>query len=146
MKVSHTEVIAAPVSEVFAAFEDPDVIASWQDNMLEFEMLKGSFTRKGGVAHMKVRQTGMTNDLTVSVLERNARKFYVKYGYEGAQAPFEIANSFVDLGDGSTEWTAEMDVKLSLLTKALGPVLKPIASELVKANGRAFRAWCEAEL
>ncbi len=146
MKVAHTEVIAAPVAEVFAAFEDPEVIAAWQENLLEFEMVKGSFTRKGGVARMKARQVGMTSDLTVTVLERDARKRFVKYGYEGAQAPFEIANSFVDLGDGSTEWTAEMDVKLSLLTKALGPVLKPIASELVKGNGRSFRAWCEAEL
>lgn len=146
MKVSHTEVIDAPVAEVFAAFEDPEVIDAWQDNLLEFEMVKGSFDRKGGIAHMKVRQTGMTNDLTVTVLDRNAKKFFVKYGYEGAQAPFEIANSFVDAGDGTTEWTAEMDVKLSLLTKALGPVLKPLASELVKNNGKHFRAWCEAEL
>lgn len=146
MKVEHVEIINAPVKAVFKAFEDPEVIAAWQDNLLEFEVVKGSFRRKGGVVRMKARQVGLTSDLTVTVLERDARKFKVKYGYEGAQAPFEIANSFVKTGDGGTEWTAVLDLKLNLLTRALGPVLKPLASELVKNNGKNFRAWCEAEL
>lgn len=146
MKVQHTEVIAAPVAEVFPAFEDPEVIAAWQDNLLEFELVKGSFQRKGGIARMKVKQVGMTNDLTVTVLDRDAKKYKVRYGYEGAQAPFTISNSFVDLGDGTTEWTAVLEAKLPLLARALEIALKPLAGELVKNNGKHFRAWCEAEL
>lgn len=146
MKAEHTEVIDRPIGDVFKAFEDPDVIAAWQDNLLEFEMLEGSFTKKGGVARMKARQVGMTNEMTVTVLDRDAKRHRVTYGYEGAQAPFEIANTFKDLGDGRTEWTAVLEAKLSLLTRALAPVLKPLASELVKNNGRNFRTWCEAEL
>lgn len=146
MKVQHTEVIEGQVSEIFKAFEDPEVIAAWQDNMLEFEMLKGSFQKKGGVARMKVKQVGMTNDVTVTVTERDARKHMVKYHYEGAQAPFTITNTFDDLGDGTTEWTAVLEAKLPLLARALEIALKPLASELVKGNGRNFRAWCEEEL
>lgn len=146
MKVQHTEVIEAQTAEVFRAFEDPDVIAAWQDNLLEFEMIEGSFQKKGGVAHMKVKQVGMTNDLTVTVVERDARKHTVKYHYEGAQAPFTIANTFTSLGDGQTEWTAVLEAKLPLIAKALELALKPLASELVKNNGKHFRAWCEAEL
>jgi uncharacterized protein YndB with AHSA1/START domain len=146
MKVEHTEVIAKPVEAVFPAFEDPEVIAAWQDNMLEFEQLEGSFQEEGGVARMKVKQVGMTNDMTVTVLDRDESKFAVKYGYKGAQAPFTISNSFVDLGDGTTEWTAVLEAKLPLLAKALEIALKPLAGELVKNNGKHFRAWCEAEL
>ena len=146
MKLEHREVIDAPVGAVWKAFEDPEVIAQWQSNLLEFEQLEGSFTKVGGVARMKAKQVGMTNEMTVTVLERDARKRMVKYHYDGAQAPFEIRNTFKALGDGSTEWTAALDVKLSLLTKALGPVLKPLANEFIKGNGKSFRAWCEAEL
>lgn len=146
MKVKHTEVIERPVADVFKAFEDPDVIAAWQDNMLEFEMKKGSFQKKGGVAHMKIRQVGMTNDLTVEVIERDARKHTVTYHYDGAQAPFTIANSFDDLGDGTTEWTAVLDARIPLLAKALELALKPLASNLVKNNGTNFRVWCEENL
>lgn len=144
MKVSHVEVIDRPVDEVFAAFEDPDAILEWQDNVLEFEQLKSAFNRKGGVARMLVKQTGMTNDVTVTVLERDAKKHRVKYGYEGAQAPFEIENTFKALGPDATEWTAVMDVKLNILTKALGPVLKPLAAQTVKSNGTNFKAYMEA--
>lgn len=146
MRVEHTEVIEAPVADVWKAFEDPSVFQQWQTNLLEYEQLEGSFTKVGGVARMKAKQVGTTNELTVTVVERDARKRMVKYHYEGAQAPFEILNRFRALDGGGTEWTATLDVQLSLLTRALGPVLKPLANELVKGNGKNFREWCEAQL
>lgn len=146
MKVSHTEVIEGRPADIFRAFEDPEVILAWQDSILEFEQLKGKFNTKGGVAYMKAQQVGFTSDLTVTTIARDGRKRMVQYRYEGAQAPFEILNTFTNVGDGTTEWTAELDVKLNLLTKALGPVLKPLAGELVKSNGKNFRTWCEANL
>ena len=146
MKVEHTEVIEQPAAEFFKAFDDPAVISAWEVNVLEFEQVKGSFQKKGGVARMKVKQVGMTNDLTVTVVERDAKKHTVTYHYDGAQLPFTIANSFVDIGDDTTQWTAVLEAKLSFLTKALGLALKPLASELIKGNGRHFRTWCEAEL
>lgn len=146
MKVQNVEVLSGDAKAVFKAFEDPEVIAAWQENMLEFEQLEGSFDAKGGVARMKIRQAGMTNDVTVTVVERDAKKFKVKYRYEGAQAPFTIANSFKDLGDGTTEWTAVLEAKIPLIAKALELALKPLASNLVKNNGRDFRDWCAAEL
>lgn len=143
MKVEHSQTVKGSAAEVFKAFEDPDVIAAWQDNMLEFEQLEGAFNEKGGVARMKVRQVGMTNDLTVTVVDRDAKRQKVKYAYEGAQAPFTIANSFKDNGDGTTEWKAVLDAKIPLIAKALELALKPLASNLVKDNGKNFGAWCD---
>jgi hypothetical protein len=106
-------------------------------------MLEGEFTKVGGIAAMKVKETGIDTTLTAKVLSRNARKYEVTYGYKGAPAPFEIANTF-RAADGGTEWTAVLDLKLNLLTKALEPILKPLASQLVKNNGRGFKAYMEA--
>lgn len=144
MKVSHVEVIERGVTEVWKAFEDPEAILEWQTNVESFEQLEGSFNKVGGVAQMRIRQTGLTSDVTVTVLKR--KRFHVTYGYEGAQAPFEIANSFKSLGRGRTEWTAVLELKLNILTRALGPVLKPVAGELVKNNGRNFREYMEARV
>lgn len=146
MKVQHREVIQRQAAEIFEAFEDPEVIAQWQANMLEFKQLEGSFTEIGGVALMKTKNVGVTTDMTVTVLDRNPARCEVKYGYEGAQAPFTLANKFEDLGDGSTEWSVVLEAKLPLIAKALELALKPLASELVKNNGKHFRTWCEAEL
>lgn len=142
---THTEVLPGAAAVVFAAFEDPDAIMAWQSDLLEFEVVKGAFNRNGGVARMLVKQAGIKTEMTATVAERRAPKM-VRYRYEGAQVPFEITNTFRDLDDGTTEWTAELDLKLGFVFKALGPVLKPIAKELVKRNGRNFRGWCEENL
>lgn len=146
MKVRHTETLNGEVEAVFTAFEDPEVIAAWQDNLLEFEMLEGAFNEKGGVAHMKVKQMEMTNDLTVKVVDRDAKKYTVKYSYDGAQAPFTISNTFTDNGDGTTEWNAELEAKISRLLKPLELALKPLAGKLVGDNGKNFGAWCAENL
>lgn len=142
---SHTEVLPGTAADVFAAFEDPDAIVAWQSDLLEFEVVKSAFNRRGGVARILVKQAGIKTEMTATVVERRPPRL-VRYRYEGAQAPFEITNRFRDLGDGTTEWTAELDLKLGFVFKALGPALKPIAKELVKRNGRNFRRWCEQNL
>ncbi len=146
MKAENTTTLKGAPAEVFAAFEDPEVIAQWQDNMLEFEQLEGSFQEAGGVARMQVRNAGLTQDMTVTVVERDARKFKVKYHYDGAQVPFTIANSFKDNGDGTTEWKAVLDAKIPLIAKALELALKPLANKLVGDNGKNFGAWCDENL
>lgn len=143
MKVDHSETLKGNAAEVFAAFEDPEVIAAWQTNMLEFEQLEGEFNEQGGVARMKVKQMEMTNDMTVKVIERDAKKFIVKYSYDGAQAPFTILNTFSDNGDGTTEWTAVLEAKISRLLKPLELALKPLAGKLVSDNGKNYSAWCD---
>lgn len=143
MKVDHTEVIDRPVDEVWTLFEDPHAMVEWQGNLLEHAYVEGSPDKPGAISHQTVKNAGVTSVLTVTLLEREPQKLS-RSRYEGAQAPFEVTNTFSARKDGSTEWHAEMDVKLNLLTKALGPVLKPIAQELVKRNGRDFKQYVES--
>lgn len=142
MKVEHVEVIDRSVDVVWAAFEDTDAMVEWQGNLLKYEQVEGSPDRPGAVSHQTVKNAGVKSVLTVTLLERNPPKMS-RSRYEGAQAPFEVTNTFTAQKDGSTGWLAVMDVKLNLLTKALGPVLKPIAQELVKRNGRDFKRYVE---
>ena len=48
--------------------------------------------------------------------------------------PFTVVNTFSELDDGTTEWHAQLEVRLGLVQKALAPVLKPIMGELVSAT------------
>lgn len=143
MKVEHVEVIDRGIDEVWAAFEAPDAMVEWQGNLLEHAFVEGSPDKPGAISHQTVKNAGLTTVLTVTLLERKVPKLS-RSRYEGAQAPFEVTNTFKEQKDGSTEWRAVMDVKLNLLTKALGPVLKPIAQELVKRNGRDFKTYVES--
>lgn len=143
MKVEHVEVIDCPIEEVWAAFEDPDAMVEWQGNLLEHAYVEGSPDKPGAISHQTVKNAGVTTVLTVTLFERKAPKLSRSL-YEGAQAPFEVTNTFKQVKDGSTEWRAVMDVKLNLLTRALSPVLKPISNELVKRNGRDFKQYLES--
>lgn len=137
MKAEHRVVIDRPIEEVWAVFDDPDAMVEWQDNLISFEEVSES------ISLQTVRNAGINQELTVTLLEYEA-PVLAKSRYEGAQAPFEVTNTFTAIDDGSTEWLAVMDLKLNLLTKALGPVLKPVMNELVKRNGRDFKNYVES--
>jgi hypothetical protein len=130
-------VIERPLDEVWAAFDDPDAMVEWQGNLVAYEQVSDDVSRQ------TVRNAGINQELTVTLLEHEAPSL-AKSRYEGAQVPFEVTNTFTALGDDSTEWLAVMDLKLNLLTKALGPVLKPVMTELIKRNGRDFKHYVES--
>jgi uncharacterized membrane protein len=137
LKAEHRVVIDRPIETVWAVFDDPEAMVEWQGNLLSHEKFSDSISRQ------KVRNAGITQELTVTLLESEP-PVMTKSLYEGAQVPFEVTSTFTPVGEGSTEWHALMDLKLSLLTKALGPVLKPVMLELIKRNGRDFKAYVEA--
>ena len=138
MKAEHRVTIDRPIEEVWEVFEDTEAMVEWQGNLLSYEQVSD------GVSLQTVRNAGMNQELTVKLLERKAPKLS-KSRYDGAQVPFEVTNTFVAVDDNSTEWCAEMDLKLNLLTKALGPVLKPVMMDLIKRNGRDFKSYVESQ-
>jgi uncharacterized membrane protein len=136
LKAEHRVVIERPLDEVWAAFDDPDAMVEWQGNLVAYEQVSDD------VSLQTVRNAGINQELTVTLLEHVAPSL-AKSRYDGAQVPFEVTNTFTALGDDSTEWLAVMDLKLNLLTRALGPVLKPVMTELIKRNGRDFKNYVE---
>lgn len=142
MKVERSVVIERPLEQVWAAFDDPDAMVEWQDDLLEYEQLEGEPHEIGSISRQTIKQMGVRQDLTVTLLERRPPELSTSH-YEGAQAPFTAINTFEDLGDGTTEWTAVLEIKLGMLQRALELALKPLASELTKRNARSFKAYCE---
>lgn len=142
MKVSHTVVIECPIETVWELFDDVDNMLEWQDELQSYEMVEGEPGEIGSVRSQKIKQMGVTQQLTATLLEREPPHHSAMH-YEGAQAPFTAFDEFEDLGDGTTEWTSTLDVKLGMLQKPLELVIKPLASDLVRRNGRNFKAFCE---
>jgi uncharacterized protein YndB with AHSA1/START domain len=143
MKVEHAVVIERPREEVWAVFDDPELMVEWQGNLLEYEQLEGESDEIGSISRQTIKNVGVKSDLTVTLLERDEPELSSSH-YEGAQVPFTVINTFSDLGDGTTEWHAELEVRLGLVQKALAPILKPLMSDLVSRNGRDFKAFVES--
>jgi uncharacterized membrane protein len=143
MKVSHTVVIECPLETVWELFDNVENMLEWQDELQSYEMVEGEPGEIGSVRSQTIKQMGVTQRLTATLLEREPPHRAAMH-YEGAQAPFTAYDEFTDLGDGTTEWSSTLDVKLGMLQKPLELVIKPLASDLVKRNGRNFKEFCES--
>ncbi|MBJ7459667.1 MAG: SRPBCC family protein [Thermoleophilaceae bacterium] len=143
MIVDHSIIIDKPFAEVWAVFDDPSLQPEWLGMMKSFKQVKGRGNTKGAVQSVVfVRDSGDT-ELTVTILDHDPSGQVVAR-YEGMQLPFVLNSNFVDLDDDSTEWSAEIEVKLSLLQKALTPVLKSAMGDLAKQMGSDFKDYVES--
>ena len=143
MKAEHAIQIERPLDQVWALFDDPAAQADWLHMVKSFEQVKGKGNEKGAVQKVVFERSSGDTELTVTIIDRQAPDRLVAR-YEGMQVPFELTSSFAAVDDDTTEWHAVIDVKLSLLTKALGPVIKPAVSDLAQQMGRDFKAYVES--
>lgn len=142
MVVNESIVIDRPFDEVWAVFDDPALQPEWLEMMSSFEQVSGKGNAKGAVQRVVFERSSGETELTVTVLDHSEGR--VKARYEGMQLPFELTSTFVEIDDDSTEWECEIDVKLSLLTKALGPVIKGSLSDLAAQMGSDFKSYVES--
>jgi uncharacterized protein YndB with AHSA1/START domain len=143
MVVEASVVIERPLGEVWAVFDDPDQQVDWNSDLLEYEHVSGKANQKGAVSQLTFKNGDSTRVLTATVLERNSESKLVSK-YEGMQLPFYLTSNFRSVDDGSTEWAAEIEVKLSLMQKALGPLLKGTMTDMAQKMGDDFKAYCES--
>jgi hypothetical protein len=143
MEVRHAVIIERSLEEVWGIFDDPKLLLEWQDAMVGYKQLKGKPDKAGSVSLQTIKRSSGDTELTVTLLERKAPSFS-KSRYEGMQLPFTIANSFSEVEEEITEWSAVIDVKLNIVQKAIGPMLKGSLSDLAQQNGDEFKAFVES--
>lgn len=143
MIVDHSIIIDKPFDEVWAVFDDPSLQPKWLGMMKSFKQVKGKGNAKGAVQSVVFTRDSGDTELTVTILDHDPSGQVVAR-YEGMQLPFVLTSNFIELDDDSTEWTAEIEVKLSLLQKALTPVLKGAMGDLAKQMGTDFKEYVES--
>jgi hypothetical protein len=143
MVIEHSVVIERPLDEVWSIFDDPARQVEWQKDLVQYEHLSGRGNGKGSVSRLTFERDGGQTVLTATVEERTPPKRFVAV-YEGMQLPFKLTSTFTALSDESSEWHAEIEVRLNLLQKALTPVLKGAMSELAQRNGDGFKRYVES--
>ncbi|MGH2957980.1 MAG: SRPBCC family protein [Solirubrobacterales bacterium] len=143
MKVEHSIEINKPFDEVWGTFDDPSLQPEWLDIMKSFEQVKGKGNAKGAVQNVVFSRDSGDTELTVTVLDYDPDGVVVAR-YEGMQLPFILTSTFSAVDDDTTEWAAEIEVKLSLIQKPLGPVLKGAMSDLAEKMGSDFKKYVES--
>ena len=143
MKVEHSIEIDKPFDEVWGVFDDPSLQPEWLDIMKSFKQVKGKGNAKGAVQKVVFARDSGDLELTVTILDHDPSGTVVAK-YEGMQLPFILTSNFHAIDDDTTEWAAEIEVKLNLIQKALGPVLKGSMSDLAAEMGSDFKKYVES--
>jgi uncharacterized membrane protein len=142
MIVEHSVKINKPFDEVWAIFDDPSLQPEWLEMMTSFKQAKGKGNAKGAVQKVTFKRDSGETELTVTILDHDPSGEVVAR-YEGMQLPFVLSSKFSPLDEDTTEWSAEIEVKLSLIQKALGPVLKGAMGGIAEDMGSDFKKYVE---
>lgn len=144
MVVEASVVIDRPLDDVWAVFDDPDQQVSWNSDLLEYEPVSGKPGSTGSVSRLTFKRGDGETVLTETIQERKAPQKVVAV-YEGMQLPFYLTSNFRAVDDNTTEWSASIEVKLNLMQKALGPLLKGTMTDMAQKMGDDFKAYCESK-
>ena len=142
MEIVHEVPVDSDPAAVWEVLKDPSLMPEWFGKLENFKAIKGDGSKKGDRYSVEYARDSGPLVLSVEVLKVDAPHGHV-HRFEGFQVPFTITSEISKDGDAST-WTATIDVKLSLMQKALGPVIKNYLDGLAHDMGDGFKQYVES--
>ena len=143
LTVDESIVIDKPRSEVFAFFSDPDNVAVYSSNVVDYEVISGAPDEVGRKARFAVKVVGVRLDYTDEVVERveNER---VRLESRDGRIPYAITLTFTDEGSGTkVSWLQESETLGGVFKLADGLVMKMYTRD-VRSNLEKAKTLAEA--
>ena len=142
MEIDRSVGIYRDQAAVWEVLCDPALMPEWFGKLDNFEAVSGDGTSAGDQYTVDyVRDSGPV-ELRAEVLSVDAPNGHV-HRFEGLPVAFTITSS-LDGDDDSTTWTATIEVKLSMLQRALGPVIKGTLDSMAGDMAKGFKAYVES--
>jgi carbon monoxide dehydrogenase subunit G len=143
VKIERSVDVTREQGDVWAVLRDPALMPVWFSSLENFSAVEGDGTRAGDRYTIDyVRESG-TKHLAVEVLEVDEPNGHIHL-FEGLPVAFSISSRLT--GDGSaTIWAATIEVRLSLVQRALGPVIKVMLDGLADDMSNSFKQYVEAK-
>jgi uncharacterized membrane protein len=141
--IDESIVIDKPRPEVFDFFADPDNVAVYSSNIVDYEVISGEPDAVGRKARFAVKVVGVRLDYTDEVVERvpNER---AKLESRDGRIPYSITLTFADDGSGTkVTWLQESETLGGVFKFADGLVVKMYSKD-VRSNLEKAKALLEA--
>ncbi len=143
MKIERSVDVARERDEVWSVLRDPALMPEWFSKLDNFAATDGDGTNAGDTYSIDyVRDAGPIS-LAASVLEVDAPVGHVHL-FKGLPVAFSISSQ-LSQSDAGTLWTATLEVRLSLVQKALAPVIKGSLDDLAGDMAEGFKTYVEAQ-
>ncbi|MET0840236.1 MAG: SRPBCC family protein [Marmoricola sp.] len=135
LTIDESIVIDKPRAEVFAFFSDPDNVAVYSSNIVDYEVVSGGPDEVGRKAKFAVKVVGVRLDYTDELVERVENERAKLVSRDG-RIPYAITMTFTDEGAGTkVSWLQE--------SESLGGVFKFADGIVIKMYSRDVRSNLE---
>lgn len=135
LSVEESIVIDKPRHEVFEFFADPDNVAVYSSNLIDYAVVSGAPNEVGRQAKFSVKVVGVRLDYTDELVERKQDDRMRLVSKDG-RIPYSITTTFADEGSGTkVTWQQE--------SESLGGVFKLGDGLVMKMYGRDVRSNLE---
>jgi carbon monoxide dehydrogenase subunit G len=143
LTVDESIVIDKPREEVFAFFSDPDNVAVYSSNIVDYEVVSGGANEVGRKAKFAVKVVGVRLDYTDELVERVENERAKLVSRDG-RIPYSITLTFADDGSGTkVTWLQESETLGGVFKFADGLVMKMYSKD-VRSNLEKAKALLEA--
>ena len=142
LTVDESIVIDKPRPEVFTFFSDPENIAVYSSNIVDYEVIEGAPDAVGRKARFSVKVVGVRLDYTDEVVERVENERAKTVSRDG-RIPYSITLTFTDEGSGTkVNWLQESETLGGVFKFADGLVIKMYTKD-VRSNLEKAKALLE---
>lgn len=144
MKLKCETVIDADLNTVWAAFDNPDNMPRWQQNLESFKHISGKAGQPGAVSELVYDEKGKKVVLRKTITERRQPDF-IAGTYESPTGKSLIVNHFEAIDDSSTRWTAWCNFTFQGLMKIMSLFVSGVIRERTEGDMQRFKLMVETD-
>ncbi len=144
MKLKFETVIDASQDAVWAAFDNPDNMMRWQQNLESFKHIAGKPGQLGAVSELVYDEKGKKVMLKETITERREPDFLAGT-YESPTAKTLIVNHFEAVDDNSTRWTSWSNFTFQGFMKIMSLFVRGMIRRRTEADMERFKLMVETD-
>ena len=144
MKLKYETVIDADLASVWAAFDNPDNMQRWQQNLESFNHISGERGQPGAVSELVYDEKGKKVVLREEITERREPNFLAGF-YESPMGKTVIVNHFEEAGEDSTRWTSWCNFTFQGFMKIMSIFISGIIRKRTEADMARFKLMVETD-
>jgi hypothetical protein len=144
MKLKFETVIDASLDTVWAAFDNPDNMVRWQQNLESFKHISGEPGQPDAVSELVYDEKGKKVVLKETITERRDPDFRAGT-YESSMAKTLIVNHFEAVGEDSTRWTCWCNFSFKGFMKIMSLFVSGLIRKRTEADMQRFKLMVETD-
>lgn len=144
MKLNFETVIDASLDAVWAAFDNPDNMPRWQQNLQSFKHVSGQPGQPGAVSELVYDEKGNEVVLTETITERRRPEFLAGT-YDSPMGKTLIVNHFEVIDENTTRWKSWCHFAFKGYMKIMSLFVSGVIRKRTEADMQRFKLMVETD-